>query len=376
MSSLVTEVCRLLNTKKVSATAYHPQTNGLVVRFNNTFDEAISAYVSTNQDDWDLYIPAILFAYRVLPSVSTGDSPFYLLYGRNARFPCDTSLLLAKQLSPSVEEHGSRIVKQIEFATSLARSNIARSQQLNKRSQQLNKLQYGDSPFYLLYGRNARFPCDTSLLLAKQLSPSVEEHGSRIVKQIEFATSLARSNIARSQQLNKLQYDKTALDAPFVIGQHVWIYTPNVKSGSSKKFLARLYDPYRICCQLSLVHYQFRSRDSRLVATTVHANRLKPFYDPADQPILPPPNEEQDVIPLEEHDLPVGSCEPDDTTPDSTDPNTHSQETSNSRLVDFSDEFAQHDVYQTEKILKSRKHRRKVHYLVKWATCFRQYLGA
>lgn len=305
MSSLVTEVCRLLNTKKVSATAYHPQTNGLVVRFNNTFDEAISAYVSTNQDDWDLYIPAILFAYRVLPSVSTGDSPFYLLYGRNARFPCDTSLLLAKQLSPSVEEHGSRIVKQIEFAT-----------------------------------------------------------------------SLARSNIARSQQLNKLQYDKTALDAPFAIGQHVWIYTPNVKSGSSKKFLARLYDPYRICCQLSLVHYQFRSRDSRLVATTVHANRLKPFYDPADQPILPPPNEEQDVIPLEEHDLPVGSCEPDDTTPDSTDPNTHSQETSNSRLVDFSDEFAQHDVYQTEKILKSRKHRRKVHYLVKWATCFRQYLGA
>lgn len=264
MSSLVTEVCRLLNTKKVSATAYHPQTNGLVEWFNNTFVEAISAYVSTNQDDWDLYIPAILFAFRVLPSVSTGNSPFYLLYGRNARFPCDTSLLLAIQLSPSVEEHGSRIVKQIEFAK-----------------------------------------------------------------------SLAHSNIARSQQLNKLQYDKTALDAPFAIGQHVWIYTPNVMSGLSKKFLARLYDPYRICCQLSLGHYQFPPRDNRLVATTVHANRLKPFYDPADQPILPPPNDEQDVILLEEHDLPVGSCEPDDTTPDSTDPNTHSQETSIAVLLIF-----------------------------------------
>ena len=124
MSSLVTEVCRLLNTKKVSATAYHPQTNGLVEWFNNTFVEAISAHVSTNQDDWDLYIPAILFAFRVLPSVSTGNSPFFLLYGRNARFPCDTSLLLAIQLSPSVEEHGSRIVKQIEFAKSLGHSNI------------------------------------------------------------------------------------------------------------------------------------------------------------------------------------------------------------------------------------------------------------
>ena len=289
MSSLVTEVCRLLNTEKVSATAYHPQTNGFVQRFNNTLVKAISAYVSTNQNDWDLCIPAIFFAYRVLPSVSTGDSPFYLLYGHNARFPCDTSLLLAIQLSPSVEKHRSRIVKQIEFAK-----------------------------------------------------------------------SLAHSNIARSQQLNKLQYDKTALDAPFVIGQHVWIYTPNVKAGLSKKLLARLYDPYRMCCQLSLNHYHFHSRDNRLVATTAHANRLKSFYDPADQPILPPSNDEQDVIPLEEHDLPVGSCEPGDTTPDSTDPNTHSQETSNSRLVDSSDQFAHPDVYQAEKILKSRKHRGKV----------------
>lgn len=109
MSSLVTEVCRLLNTKKVNTTAYHPQTDGLVERFNNTLVEAISAYVSTNQDDWDLYIPAILFVYRVSPSVSTGDSPFYLLYGRETRLPCDTSLLPATQLSLSVEEHRSRI---------------------------------------------------------------------------------------------------------------------------------------------------------------------------------------------------------------------------------------------------------------------------
>ena len=205
------------------------------------------------------------------------------------------------------------------------------------------------------------------MLPALQLSPSVEEHRSRIVKQIEFVKSLSHSNIARSQQLTKLQYDKTALDAPFAIGRRVWIYTPKVKSELSKKFLARWYDPYGICCQLFPVHYQVRSRDNCLVATTVLANRLKPFYDPADRPILPSPNDEQNVIPLEEHDLPVGSCKPDDTTPDSTDPNTHSQETSNSRPVDSSDQFAEPDVYQAEKILKSRKHQSKVQYLVKWA---------
>lgn len=46
LSPLVTEVCRLLNTKKVNTTAYHPQTDGLVESFNNTLAEAISSYVS------------------------------------------------------------------------------------------------------------------------------------------------------------------------------------------------------------------------------------------------------------------------------------------------------------------------------------------
>ena len=65
LSTLVKEVCRLLNTKKLNTTAYHPQTDGLVERFNNTLAESISMYVSTDQKDWDNYIPSILFAYRV-----------------------------------------------------------------------------------------------------------------------------------------------------------------------------------------------------------------------------------------------------------------------------------------------------------------------
>ena len=48
-------------------------------------------FFNSEQTDWDLYIPSILFAYRVSPCVSTGDSPFYLLYGREPRLPPDVS---------------------------------------------------------------------------------------------------------------------------------------------------------------------------------------------------------------------------------------------------------------------------------------------
>ena len=38
-------------------------------------------------NDWDKYLPALLFAVREIPQESLGFSPFELLYGRNVRGP-------------------------------------------------------------------------------------------------------------------------------------------------------------------------------------------------------------------------------------------------------------------------------------------------
>ena len=68
LSKLDKEVCRLMNTKKMNTTAYHPQTNALVEHFNGTPAQAISMFVSTDQKDWDSHIPSFRFAYRVTKS--------------------------------------------------------------------------------------------------------------------------------------------------------------------------------------------------------------------------------------------------------------------------------------------------------------------
>ena len=38
-------------------------------------------------NDWDKYLPALLFAVREVSQESLGSSPFELLYGRNVRCP-------------------------------------------------------------------------------------------------------------------------------------------------------------------------------------------------------------------------------------------------------------------------------------------------
>ena len=44
-----------------------------------------TAPVSEKQTDWDLFLDSILFSYRVSRQDSTHESPFFLVYGRQAR---------------------------------------------------------------------------------------------------------------------------------------------------------------------------------------------------------------------------------------------------------------------------------------------------
>ena len=85
MSALLGEVYHLLQVKRIRSTPYHPQTDGLVERFNGTMKMMLRKFVNRSQTDWDECLPYLLFAYREVPQASTGFSPFELLYGRKVR---------------------------------------------------------------------------------------------------------------------------------------------------------------------------------------------------------------------------------------------------------------------------------------------------
>jgi hypothetical protein len=69
-------VCDELEIKKVFTTAYHPQTNGQVERYNRTIIASLRGYVAARQDDWDDYTSAVTFAYKYRVHSSLGMPPF------------------------------------------------------------------------------------------------------------------------------------------------------------------------------------------------------------------------------------------------------------------------------------------------------------
>lgn len=86
-SNLHKEVLNLLNISHKVSTAYHPQSQGCLERFHQTFKSVLKKYCLETQTDWDDNIGWLLFAIRECPQESLGYSPFEVLYGRQIRGP-------------------------------------------------------------------------------------------------------------------------------------------------------------------------------------------------------------------------------------------------------------------------------------------------
>ena len=78
---------RLLSLQQLTTTPYHPMCIGLVERFHATMKQMLRRMCAECLEDWDKYLPALLFAIREVPQESLGFSPFELLYGRSIRGP-------------------------------------------------------------------------------------------------------------------------------------------------------------------------------------------------------------------------------------------------------------------------------------------------
>ena len=125
-----TEFCNAVNrdlynslgTKECIATPYHPETNGLTERFNQTLITQLRKI--TDGQDWDEHLQAIAFSYRVGQQASTKMSPFRLIYGVQARLPIELELPSGQpQLSPgSLCERFGDIREQAADAIAMAQA--------------------------------------------------------------------------------------------------------------------------------------------------------------------------------------------------------------------------------------------------------------
>ena len=134
LSHLMQDVCKLMGIQKLNTTAYHPQCDGMVERFNRTLKTILRKHAATFGSQWDQYLPGVLWAYRNTPHESTGEKPSYLLFGVDCRTPTEAAYIPPSSLHPTdVTEYKEELCLSLSVARELAAKNIQKAQARYKK---------------------------------------------------------------------------------------------------------------------------------------------------------------------------------------------------------------------------------------------------
>lgn len=125
------EVHRLLGTRLLMSTAFHPQTDGVTERANRSINQILRGCVSPDQSDWVERLPMVEFAINSAISSSTGFAPFELNYGF---MPTITRSLPMGDSMPGVRQFAQRAIDNLTIAhDAIIESRVIQTYQANKR---------------------------------------------------------------------------------------------------------------------------------------------------------------------------------------------------------------------------------------------------
>ena len=139
-----------LNVRRVKTSPYHPMTNGLTERFHDFLNKQLSKVVSTDQQDWEDFLPGILLAYRVSVQEGTKYSPFFLHNGRDPVLPGD--LLFEPKEKYYGEDYVPMALQRLHTSFALAKQERIHTRAVNKayydQKATTRKFQPGDPVYY------------------------------------------------------------------------------------------------------------------------------------------------------------------------------------------------------------------------------------
>jgi hypothetical protein len=117
----------------------------MVERFNRTIADMIASYVTKQPNRWDEYLPYATFAYNTAVHSSTGYTPFYLMFGREAREPND---VLPPNRLLLVSDENTIFSQMWHEAKETAKSNLVEAKERQKhyydKNAKLVKYKIGD----------------------------------------------------------------------------------------------------------------------------------------------------------------------------------------------------------------------------------------
>ena len=126
-SHLFHQVLSAFGIQKSRTTAYHPQGDGMVERFNCSLLQLLRCYTDT-EDDWEEFLPMVMYAYHTAKHSSTNLSPFELMFGRS---PCTVPFQSLNKFDTT--SYASYLKAKLHTMQDFVHANLAKSAKQQKQ---------------------------------------------------------------------------------------------------------------------------------------------------------------------------------------------------------------------------------------------------
>ena len=165
----------------------------------------------------------------------------------------------------------------------------------------------GYTPYELMFGREPKLLLTLGEnALKSHPSKSVRRYLAELRTQLNYLWSEARATEEKQKQVMKDNYDKKSKPYEYQEGDRVWIHSPRLTLGSTRKFRDKYVGPYILCQRTSENNFKVRREGSNVISDiSLHSDRFKPCVSRYVRPsYIPGIVDETEVGP----DLPLELC--------------------------------------------------------------------
>ena len=146
--NIIKELCNITGMTKSRTTPYHPMGNGMCERFNRTLMDMLGTLNPSQKSNWKAHVPSLVHAYNSTRHESTGQSPYFLMFGREPRLPVDLAFGLGDKEERTLTKYVEDLRSKMKTAYHLAQKAAERAREKQSKSYDLKvrgaDLQEGD----------------------------------------------------------------------------------------------------------------------------------------------------------------------------------------------------------------------------------------
>ena len=132
-SKLFCDLSKIIGSRNVTSTSYHPQSQGLVERYNFTLQTMLSTLITKKQTNWDEMLKYCNFSYNTSRNETTKQIPAFLVFGRDLNFPACLGLSTPNPHYVDTLEYAHAVAINVKMAHELAALHTKNAQISSKK---------------------------------------------------------------------------------------------------------------------------------------------------------------------------------------------------------------------------------------------------